>query len=130
MPRHFAGLGGAYQSRIDAAVLSASHNEAIASNEQTIGEGGVFGLVVTSKDGRDALHLLRLQLRGCQSVLRGIWGVRGISHVEAGGSGPDTIARDDDDGGRVDVAGANQAIEVLVHWFDAADSSGDYLVSM
>jgi len=84
------------RSCVDAAALGAGHNESLATNKETLGESAVLGLVVTAHNGGDGLHLLGL-------------------HVEARRSSPDTVTSSADDGGLVDVAGANEAIEVSVH---------------
>lgn len=109
------GNRNAYRSCVDAAVLSAGHDVALADNPQTLGEGLVLGGRITSDDGRDGLHLLRLELKeqenkSVESPLHSCRH-RGVSHIETGRGGPDTVASGADDGGLVNMTGANQATQ-------------------
>lgn len=51
-----------YRSRIDAAVLGAGHDEALAAHEETFSKGLILGGTVAGHDGGDELHLLGLEL--------------------------------------------------------------------
>lgn len=57
------GEGGlSYRSCVNAAVLGAGHDEALAADVQTLAESLVFCVGVAVHDGRDNLHLFRLEL--------------------------------------------------------------------
>jgi hypothetical protein len=51
-----------YRSGVDTPVLGSGHNVTLAGNVETLSESLVLGSRVTADDGRDGLHLLRLEL--------------------------------------------------------------------
>lgn len=101
-------IKGSYRSRVDAAVLGAGHDEAVTNDVQPIGESLILGTVVAPDNGGDDLHLSGGDLADIPLACMEFEGWEG-SYVETGGSCPDAVASGADDGGLVDVAGANEA---------------------
>jgi hypothetical protein len=51
-----------YRSSVNTSALSSGHDISLTGDVETIGKSLVLGLVVTANNGRDGLHLFRLEL--------------------------------------------------------------------
>lgn len=51
-----------YRSSVDTSAVSSGHDISLTGDVETFGKSLVLGLFVTANNGRDGLHLLRLEL--------------------------------------------------------------------